>query len=101
MGLMSLLNTLVNMIVSYMCTTFGSIIRASGLWFGNLGSGLYAGFVGLIFFYGIGMTFTFSTCSNIVASGGSWREVISKLYFKKAEDVKNEYSTVVEYLPTT
>merc|ERR1711957_445316 len=50
-----------NIVIAYIVTTFGSVTLACILWFGlsNADAALWAGFVGLIVSYAIGMAFIF------------------------------------------
>lgn len=89
-----------NVVFAYMVTTFGSITLACCLWFGISGdSALWAGFVGLILSYAIGMMFvTYLMSKN---KTGPFKSMFYELMFKNVIGLKNDLSAVVGYIPTT
>jgi solute carrier family 6 GABA transporter-like protein 1 len=94
-----------NVIACFFFTTFGSVILASGLWFGLKDIG--AGFAGLIVSYAVGMAITLWMCRPLVnrATGEegahTWKSVLYGLYFKNVMDLRNDLAAVVGWIPVT
>ena len=87
----------------YMFTNFGSVILASGLWFGLKQNAVWGGFVGLIGSYLVGMTIVYFLLKKKMAeepNKWTWKSIIYELTFRNVIDLKNQLSTVVGYVST-
>lgn len=93
-------------VFTHMCTYFGAFVLACCLWFGlsNADDALWAGFVGLVGFYALGMAYTaFLMNKKMQANPGrwTWSSMTYELMFQNAADLKSDLSAVVGYLPFT
>jgi SNF family Na+-dependent transporter len=91
-------------VLAHVNTFFGSVILACCLWFGlsNAEDALWAGFVGLVLFYAIGMAFVaFQMKQKMEANPGrwTWTSMTYELMFKNIADLRSDLSGVVGYLP--
>jgi len=88
--------------VAFFVGNFGSIILACSLWFGlNNGNHLWAGFVGLVAFYG---AFTglavFLVSRKVKEDGRTLKEGLHVLFWKNVLDFKAELEPVIGWVPT-
>lgn len=90
-------------VFAYMVTTFGSVIVACVLWFGlsNADTALWAGFVGLVACYAIGMTFVFCLMSKKKQTDPSltWKGMCYDLFMKNVLDLRNDLSETCGFTP--
>ena len=91
-------------VFTHMCTFFGSVIVACGLWFGlsNAEEALWAGFVGLASIYFIGMTVVSLLMHKRLKKQPerwTWKSMTYELMFKNIADLKTDLSSEVGYLP--
>jgi SNF family Na+-dependent transporter len=91
-------------IFAHMTAYFGAVILACGLWFGlsNADDALWAGFVGLVGFYVLGMTVVaLLMYQRMTMQPGrwTWGSIAYELLFKNIADLKSDLSEVVGYLP--
>jgi hypothetical protein len=87
----------------YMFTNFGSVILASGLWFGLKQNAVWGGFVGLFASYLIGMAVTYYLLKKKMKEEPgkwTWKSILYELTFRNVIDLKNQLSTVVGYTST-
>ena len=91
-------------VIAYMTTTFGSVTLACALWFGlsNADDAVWAGFVGLVAFYGIGMAFvTFLMHKKKQANPIlTWKGMYYDLVMRNVMDLRRDLSEVVGYMPS-
>jgi len=92
--------------LAYIFTTFGSIIAASGVWFGIPadGNALVGGFVTWFVFYLAGMAVTLfllkkTRDSMPEESQRSWKELLYTLYFKNVQDYVEKIKKQIGYMP--
>ena len=94
-----------NTMLSYIFTTFGSIIAASGVWFGSEGgNALWGGFVTWFVLYLTGMAVTLFLLKKTrdcmpEESQRSWKEVLYTLYFKNVQDYVEKIKKQIGYMP--
>jgi len=95
-----------SVVVAYIVTTFGSVVVACALWFGindsDPDTALWAGFVGLIACYVIGMAFVFFMMHKKKQTdpGLTWGGMCYALFMKNIMDLKRDLSQVVGFMPT-
>lgn len=85
----------------YMFTTFGSVITASGVWFGA--KSLWGGFVTLIVFYVIGMGVTMHLLKKVKDSEPerwTWKSILFALTFKNIDDYTKKLEEKVGHIPS-
>lgn len=91
-------------VMSYIVTTFGSVVVACALWFGlsNADDALWAGFVGLVACYAIGMTYIFCLMKKKKQDDTSltWKGMCYDLFMKNVLDLRNDLSKICGYNPT-
>lgn len=91
--------------LSYIFTTFGSIIAASGVWFGTESeNALWGGFVTWFVLYLTGMAVTLfllkkTRDSMPEESQRSWKELLYTLYFKNVQDYVEKIKKQIGYMP--
>eukprot|EP00956_Cyclotella_meneghiniana_P010866 scaffold15231_cov66-Cyclotella_meneghiniana.AAC.4 len=90
--------------LSFIFTTFGSIIAASGVWFGipNGNSAILGGFVTWFVFYMTGMMVTLCLLKKTRDSEEhqpSWKELLYNLYFKNVQDYVEKIKKQIGYMP--
>jgi len=90
--------------LAYISTTFGSIITASGIWFGIPGDGVWSGFVTWFVLYLAGMAVTIFLLKKTRDSmpeeqQKSWKELFYILYFKNVQDYVEKMKKQIGYLP--
>ena len=90
--------------LAYIFTTFGSIITASGVWFGTPGDGVWGGFVTWFVLYLSGMgvtTFLLKKTRDSMPEEQqkSWKELFYILYFKNVQDYVEKIKKQIGYLP--
>ena len=91
--------------LSYIFTTFGSIIAASGVWFGTeSGNALWGGFVTWFVLYLTGMAVTLfllkkTRDSMPEESQRSWKELLYTLYYKNVQDYVEKIKKQIGYMP--
>ncbi|KAL7449013.1 hypothetical protein ACHAWC_001118, partial [Mediolabrus comicus] len=91
--------------LSYIFTTFGSIIAASGVWFGSeSGNALWGGFVTWFVLYLTGMAVTLFLLKKTRDSmpeetQRSWKELLYTLYFKNVQDYVEKIKKQIGYMP--
>lgn len=87
-------------VFAYMITTFGSVILACCLWFGISGdSAIWAGFVGLILSYIIGMSLVAVLMRK--NQTGSLGSMFYELMFKNVFALREDLAAVVGWMPYT
>jgi solute carrier family 6 GABA transporter-like protein 1 len=88
-------------VFTYMFTNFGSVIVASGLWFGLKSNAVWGGFVGffLCYFAGLGVTYMLLSKKMAQEPEWTWNSIIYELCLKNVMDLRNELSEVVGYMP--
>lgn len=95
-----------NIVFSYMFTTFGSVILACGLWFSkndnNPDEALWAGFVGLITCYVIGLAVVIFLMhkKKQVDQSLSWKGMFHDLLMRNVLELTNDLSQVVGWMPS-
>jgi hypothetical protein len=87
-----------------MIAYFGAVVVACGLWFGlsNADDALWAGFIGLVGFYALGMTVVVLLMHQRMKKQPgrwTWGSITYELLFKNIADLKSDLSEVVGYLP--
>ncbi|KAL7526804.1 LOW QUALITY PROTEIN: hypothetical protein ACHAWF_001916, partial [Thalassiosira exigua] len=86
--------------LDYMFTTSGSVVLACALWFGmkNTDTALWAGFVGLVISYSLGMAFVAFLMSNKKQSNPdlTWKAMCYDLFMG---NVMSDLREVVGYIP--
>ena len=90
--------------LSFIFTTFGSIIAASGVWFGipNGNIAILGGFVTWFVFYMTGMMVTLCLLKKTRDSEEhqrSWKELLYNLYFKNVQDYVEKIKKQIGYMP--
>lgn len=91
--------------LSYIFTTFGSIITASGVWFGvEGGNAIWGGFVTWFVLYLTGMAVTIFLLKKTKdslpeESQRSWKELLYTLYFKNVQDYVEKIKKQIGYMP--
>ncbi len=91
-------------VFGYMITTFGSVIVGCALWFGlaNKSDALWAGFVGWIGTWALGMAgVVFFMKKRMGEHPGkwTWKSMFYELTLKDVMDLKNDLSEIVGYIP--
>jgi len=81
-------------VFSYIITTFGSVFLGCGFWFGLEKNNIWAGFVALILFYLVGISYVKFFLNKKGAS-------FSKLAFGNMEKFKNTVEPVIGIVPVT
>ena len=92
-----------NVVFTYIGTTYGAVILACALWFGlsNTDDAVWAGFVGLVGFYAIGMTFvTFLMRKKKLTDDSlTFRGMYWDLMMKNVMELRSDLSGVVGFMP--
>lgn len=92
-----------NIVIAYITTTFGSVTLACILWFGlsNADVALWAGFVGLVVSYIIGMLFIFCLMRKKKQADPSltWKGMYYDLLIRNVMDLRSDLSEVVGRMP--
>jgi hypothetical protein len=92
-----------SIVFSFMTTVFGSVTLACIVWFSisNRDVALWAGFLGLVIFFGIGMLFVCYLMHKKKQEQGlwSWRSMFYDLMFRNMMDLRDDLSGVVGYMP--
>lgn len=92
-----------SIVFSFMTTIFGSVILACILWFGisDKDTALWAGFLGLVIFFVLGMSFVCYLMHKKKQEQGlwSWRSMFYDLMFRNVMDLRDDLSGVVGYMP--
>jgi len=94
-----------DVVIGYIVTTFGSVVVACAVWFGMNDSdpdtALWAGFVGLIVCYAVGMAFIFYLMSKKKQADPSltWKDMCYALFMKNVMDLRRDLSEVVGPMP--
>jgi hypothetical protein len=87
----------------YMFTHFGSLVIASGLWFGlDVDKAVWGGFLGLFVSYSLGLGATFHLLAKKIAQEPekwNWNTILYELCLKNVMDLRAELSSVVGYMP--
>jgi SNF family Na+-dependent transporter len=90
-------------VFSYMFTTFGSVVLACALWFGmkNTDTALWAGFVGLVISYSLGMAFVAFLMSKKKQSNPdlTWKAMCYDLFMGNVMELRSDLREVVGYIP--
>jgi len=91
-------------VFGYMITTFGSVIVGCALWFGlaNKSAALWAGFVGWIGTWALGMVgVVFFMKKRMDENPGkwTWKSMFYELTLKDVMDLKHDLSEIVGYIP--
>ncbi len=92
-----------DVVLVYMFTNFGSVIVASGIWFGvDPKNATWGGFLAffLCYFAGIGVT-AMMLSKKIAQEPGTWnwKTILYELCLKNVMDLRQELSDVVGYMP--
>ena len=93
-----------NIVLTYIGTTFGSIVLACCLWFGisDADTAIWAGFVVRIAFYAIGMMLVVLLVRKKMKSElervTSWKNMLYELMLKNVMTLKDDLSAVVDRL---
>eukprot|EP00553_Chaetoceros_curvisetus_P002614 CAMPEP_0204619420 /NCGR_PEP_ID=MMETSP0717-20131115/5791_1 /ASSEMBLY_ACC=CAM_ASM_000666 /TAXON_ID=230516 /ORGANISM="Chaetoceros curvisetus" /LENGTH=638 /DNA_ID=CAMNT_0051633419 /DNA_START=28 /DNA_END=1944 /DNA_ORIENTATION=+ len=82
-----------NIVFTYMFTTFGAVFFACGFWFGLEEHNVWAGFVALILFYGVGMAYVMFLLKK---KGGCMK----KLAFGNMKKFKTTLEPVIGLVPS-
>merc|ERR1712032_1669260 len=81
----------------------GSFAFACIIWFSvpDTATGLWAGFVGLLLFFGIGMVHVCYLIKKGLSQGGfwSWRLAFNDLMFRNMVDLRDDLAVVVGHIP--
>lgn len=79
-----------SIVFSYMATTFGSVVLACILWFSV--DAMWAGFVGLMAFYTVGMVFVAYLMNRRMKEIGlwSWKTMMFDLMFRNIMDLRDD-----------
>jgi len=90
-------------VFSFMATYGGSFLGACVIWFSvsDPANALWAGFVGLVLFFSVGMAYvSFLIKMNMDQSGlWSWRLAFNDLMFRNIIDLRDDLSMVVGHIP--
>ena len=88
-------------VFTYMFTNFGSIILASGLWFGLDKNAVWGGFVGLFASYLFGMAITWHLLKRSMAQDPewTWSSILYELCLKNVMDLRADLEKHVGYMP--
>jgi hypothetical protein len=87
----------------YTFTHFGSLVIASGLWFGlDVDKAVWGGFLGLFLCVSVGLGATFFLLAKKIAQEPekwNWNTILYELCLKNVMDLRAELSSVVGYMP--
>mmetsp|Transcript_4829 Transcript_4829/g.6585 ORF Transcript_4829/g.6585 Transcript_4829/m.6585 type:complete len:653 (-) Transcript_4829:296-2254(-) len=91
-------------VFAYIFANFGSVLFASGLWFG-LGNdnAVWAGFLGLILLYAASMAYVVYLLKQKIESEPdrwTWKTILYELSFRNVMDLKTELEVYVKWIPT-
>ena len=88
---------------AFMATTFGSVILACALWFGlsNADDAVWAGFVGLVVSYVIGLAFVFCLMRKRKQTSPdlTWKGMCYDLFLKNIMDLRDDLAKVAGFTP--
>jgi len=91
------------LVFSFMTTYGGSFLLACVIWFSaeDTTTGLWAGFVGLLLFFSIGMVYVSFLIKKGMNQGElwSWRSAFYDLMFRNMIDLRDDLSVVVGHIP--
>ena len=91
-------------VYTYMFAHFGSIIIASGLWFGlDISVANWGGFVGLFATFFVSIAITLFLCSKRMAENPgkwTWGSILYELTMKNVMDLRADLEAAVGYMPT-
>lgn len=91
-------------VFTYMFAHFGSIIVASGLWFGlDISVAAWGGFVGLFVTFFVSLAITLFLCQKKMAEEPdkwTWGSILYELTLKNVMDLKDELQAAVGYMPS-
>ena len=92
-----------SIVFSFMTTVFGSVFLACILWFGMgaKDTALWAGFLGLVIFFTVGMSFVCYLMRKKKQEQGlwTWRSMFYDLMFRNVIELRDDISGVVGYMP--
>jgi hypothetical protein len=86
----------------YMCTNFGSVIVACGLWFGLKENAVWGGFLALFLCYAAGIGWTGYLLSQKMKEEPdkwTWKSIIYQISFANVFDFRAQLAAVVGFLP--
>lgn len=92
-------------VFTYMLANFGSVLLGSALWFGvDVDNAVWAGFVGMILFYAIGIGATMYFLDKVKTANPekfpTWTSIIYEISAKNIMDMKYKMEPVIGMVPT-